>query len=264
MINHVRTLLLNRDGDKRPTADFFGEELVPEDFRELALNSELDNLRAILFGTNPDHAGLNYRLWEYMRLLHSTEFEAYVLDLDPRVTYLSDKTLVEFAYGPSAAPVDSLASTVEITPVGESALGGAGGRLKNSWTLLSKTPSSVQVTDNDTGQFADQPVVFDSGLSDIVPMTNDVELGVRFGTEFEALPVDARWRVDVLNRPQLDMSGQAAGLVNLSGGIRQEIFPRREPFNTFRQLFTLHHLFPFQFSGVLLALAYRTEELRAA
>ena len=87
MINHVRTLLLNRGRDGTPRTSP-GEEYVPPTFAPRALTTPLRTAFTTLYGGDPDRLMLNYRLRQLTALLHSTELEEYVLAKDPRVTYL--------------------------------------------------------------------------------------------------------------------------------------------------------------------------------
>ncbi len=93
MINHVRNLLMNVSSSSQ--SDLPGEEYVPVDFRPRLLTPTAAAARRILFGSSPDRLYLNYRLREYMTLLHTTELAEFVTDLDPRVTYwpLRDTTI---------------------------------------------------------------------------------------------------------------------------------------------------------------------------
>lgn len=87
MINHARTLLLNRRArDNHITADT-AAEFVPAEFFPVNLTNELRLLRRVLFGSNPDQRFINLRIRELMGYVHQTEFAHYVYDLDPRVTY---------------------------------------------------------------------------------------------------------------------------------------------------------------------------------
>lgn len=92
MINHARTLLLNLSGIIKPDSTYFGEEYVPSGYVKLDYNPRLLLLRSLLFGRNPDRAKINYRLRELLNLVHSIpEFEAYLLNLDSRITYWPSK-----------------------------------------------------------------------------------------------------------------------------------------------------------------------------
>src|SRR5512137_2784346 len=103
MINHARTLLLNKDGNKRPGADFYLEEFVDPSFRALSYSQELTELRAVLVGRSPDDGYLNFRLRQYMTLLDSTEFVSYVTALDKRITYTGQSPDVQRSYNKATA-----------------------------------------------------------------------------------------------------------------------------------------------------------------
>ena len=95
MINHARTLLLNVSPNTY-NASMLGEEFIPE-FTPVALPSYLQIARNILFGATPDKVFMNFRAYELLSLLHSTELEEFVTALDPRVTYSTTDTSDFFA-----------------------------------------------------------------------------------------------------------------------------------------------------------------------
>jgi hypothetical protein len=81
MINHARSLLVNRHHDGR------GAEYVPQEYRVRCLTQKpLGEIWDVLFG-DADAAGRNYRARQLMTILHSTDLAQYVYDMDPRVTY---------------------------------------------------------------------------------------------------------------------------------------------------------------------------------
>lgn len=85
MINHARTLLLNISPNTY-NASMLGEEFIPE-FIPVALPDYLQIARDILFGAAPDKVFLNFRAYELLSLLHSTELEEFLLAFDQRITY---------------------------------------------------------------------------------------------------------------------------------------------------------------------------------
>lgn len=87
MINHARTLLLNRSPNSNHITTDTAAEFVPADFSPVNLTNELKLIRRILFGGNPDARFINLRIRELMGYVHQTEAAHYVYDLDPRVTY---------------------------------------------------------------------------------------------------------------------------------------------------------------------------------
>lgn len=88
MINHVRTLLLNQDGDG--AAQGPGEEYTPPSYLAAELPAELQKVRDVLFGASPDRRMLLYRVRQFMAILHSTPLSPFVTMDDPRITYRLD------------------------------------------------------------------------------------------------------------------------------------------------------------------------------
>lgn len=86
MINHARTLLLNRTS-KNYIPGSLGEEYIPPDYEAVDLPTHIATARKIIFGANPDPEFVNFRLCELLSLIHNTELAEFVYALDPRVTY---------------------------------------------------------------------------------------------------------------------------------------------------------------------------------
>jgi len=256
MINHARTLLLNRAGSKRPAPSFFGEELVPTAFGPVVLPSELLTVRQVLLGSNPDDAGLNYLLWQYCRILHSTEFEDFVYALDARVTYLHEKTLVDYPFGPV---VDNNGDALQFQ--GTPALGISEGRLQESWKIERLLDTSYRLTNMYTGQISLASVNVTNGVTDFMAIPGHSSYRVRV---FVGAVDTGLWYVIYTAKPQstLDPITLAGQLNNTSAAVKQALFPAREPFKTFASLWEYESRFAYKISGALLALIYRTEELR--
>lgn len=110
MLNHARTLLLNA----KPSNDFGvypGEEYIPPGYTPVVLPSYLQRIRAELFGTAPDRMLLNYRGRQLLQMIHGTELEEFLLELDPRVTYsATDDSLFRHPYGLGARQYDGSAT----------------------------------------------------------------------------------------------------------------------------------------------------------
>lgn len=85
MINAVRTLLHNTSGP----ADFSwpGEEYIPPEFRERQPTPSLGRIRRVLFGSTPDRFMKNYRLSQFLPILHASCLEPWIYRLDPRISY---------------------------------------------------------------------------------------------------------------------------------------------------------------------------------
>ncbi len=256
MINHARMLLLNRDGSKRPMPTFFGEEYVPTMFRPVDLPSELLTARRALLGSNPDDAGINYMLWQYVRIMHSTEFEDYVYALDTRVTYLHAKTLVDYPFGPVA---DNNGDALQFH--GEPALGGSDGRLQETWKIEQLAQGSYRLTNMHTGRVSTESVSVTDGVTDFMPIPGHSSYQVRV---FVGAVTTGLWYITYTSKPQatLDPTARAGQLNNMSAAVRTALFPARDPFKTFAALWDRESRFAYKMSGALLALVYRTEELR--
>jgi hypothetical protein len=261
MINHARTLLLNRPGNTRPLPTFFGEELVPAEFRPVDLTGSLASLHQALFGTNPDDAGMNYRLWEYMRLLHSTDFVAYVTDLDSRFTYMHERPIDLNAFGTIVTPNNDIAEAATTSVVGAPNLGARDNQLREHWEVEALTNNFVRSTRRSTQQTEDTELLFTDGLSNQAFMAGETEFSLRFQA---SLVGGERWDVVSLLEPQLDFAAVLADVVAIKGATLREVFQGGEPFHTFKRLFEQHNLLPYQLSGLLLALIYRTEEIRTS
>lgn len=92
MINHARTLLLNRPSRANHITADTAAEYVPTNFVPVKLNTELSLVRRVLFGSKPDARFINLRIRELLNYVHQSEAEHYVYDLDPRVTYWPTQT----------------------------------------------------------------------------------------------------------------------------------------------------------------------------
>jgi hypothetical protein len=89
MINHARSLLVNRHHDGR------GAEYVPQEYRVRCLTQKpLGEIWDVLFG-DADAAGRNYRARQLMTILHSTDLAQYVYDMDPRDGLIPLHKLIE-------------------------------------------------------------------------------------------------------------------------------------------------------------------------
>ncbi len=233
MISHARTLLLNRDGDKRPLPAFFGEEYVPSAFRALLIPSEMLTIMRALFGSAPDDAGMNYLLWQYMKILHSTEFEDYVYALDSRVTYLHSRSLLDQTFG---ATVDQNSDALQFH--GEPGLGGTDGRLVERWEINQETPTTYSILNyKTTHKEFHTPAVVDE-VTDFMPMTDHPTFQVRVLLSFATVE---RWGVEYLARPAetLDPVNRAAQLSNIGAEAQTFLFPNRDPYKLFKELYLI-------------------------
>lgn len=259
MINHVRTLILNKDGDKRPDPSFFLEEYIDPAFRSIKTPVFLQRLNSILVGDNSDAAFANYRLWQYMKLLHSTEFVAYVLNLDPRVTYLEDRSVVPQQNSSSFTP-NPTAAGVQLYFIGEVATASPAVKLYRSWELEVLAPLYLRSSSLQSSAFKDTVVTLANGMSSEILMAGQNSFGVRIVSD--PLPVGGKWLIEAFAFPEGDITDLIAPLTSLLHGIGQDLFPNVEPFKTFGELWNKHDILAYRFSGLLLAYAYQIEKVR--
>lgn len=269
----MRTLLLNADGDAVVPDWAIGEEPVDAAYRAVAVPAWLAAVRARLFGSAPDRSWMNYRLAQYVTLLHRTELEQHVLAPDPRVTYLpppagdGGRAVLDFFpaghFTPHAAPVTPGAPALAVQ--GRPLAADATGRGYHEYDLT-VTASTVQVRQNHPAGRAAGVVVetdyeLSAGLSAPVPL-GDGGCSVLL----EAVPPGTTWRVAYHVRPAVDPGSVLAGLRQLDEPTLLRLFGASpvEPYRTFADLFRHHVELAYGLGGLLLAVAYRTDELRGA
>jgi hypothetical protein len=267
MINHARTLLLNKNGNERPAPDFFGEELVPEAYRAVPLPGYLIAMHQAIFGTDPDDEGRNFRLWQFMHLIHSTEFRQYVTALDTRITYLNSKSLVTHPFGTTSSPSNAPAEGSEVQPIGTPHLPATQGRLRQPWIVRADTTVTVSAEDFFSKKSQTTEVTVDGGLSSGFALPGQVEFEGTIKQEdpVTLLPSGAEWLLELLHKPGPDWDvPNIIGLVNGLGDTTMSALfgAGEEPYATFRQLWERELRYPYQISGLLLAVIYRTEDVR--
>jgi len=259
MINHARTLLLNVAG---PRTGSPGEEYIPPLFQPVTLPACLQTVRRVLFGASPDRTMLNVRGRQLLMVLHATELVQYVLDLDPRITYvLGDDRLFSGVFGARVIAGDP----ETLFPVGELGAPDDTGTAEHRWSIHVLDGSRVRVrrtcrpAANETYDYT-----VAAGLSDLVRLPGS---SLRF--RFRPVP-GRRWTIAGYARPTSDLGRLTATLRAMGEAVSVELFgigtPRAktEPFLTFLNLWQRHHEMPYQLGGLLLALIYRTDELRQA
>lgn len=244
MINHFRTLLLNRSAPNFSTRP--GEEYIPDDFAAMALPTYLQNIRVALFGSNPDWLFENYRVHQYTSLVHSTELEEFVLALDPRITY--DPLDTEFF----SEVFGAHAGKAGLHLFGEPLAPDASGKSILRWKveLLDSDTASVEqitpISQTKTVEFKSEP------LTDGLWM------------HFNASP-GTIWTLEYNRRPQRSLGEIVAGLESTTAQYWNRLFgvgsarAVSEPWQTFRNLWLLHPELPYRLGGFLLAFVYAIE-----
>jgi hypothetical protein len=256
MPNMARTLLRNVSGQDNQSAGAFAEYVAPY-YREVSLPSGLLTVRRALFGGDPDQDGLDLSVWRYMRIIHSTEYEDWALALDPRLTYTGLESKLDVAFGTTVS-----ADEDAFQFVGSTGLGGADGRLGASWRIDQLALAVYTITDLRTQQYVTHSVGLHDGMTEFMAFPGRPDFLVRIQTQ---LLTETSWSVSHVEAPgpAMDPVNRAAQASNIGVEAYNELFPSRDPFKLFKQLWEQHSLFPYKMSGYLLALIYRTEEIRS-
>lgn len=264
MFNHARTLLLNLSGASGYLPDHPGEELIPAEYRPVVLPTYLNVVRMRLFGTTPDRAMLNYRSAQLLQLVAATELQSHVLALDPRITYRDPSSLllrstftpqVQKYLGPDSA---------QLTLVGEPASPDSSGKSIYDYraTILTVTGGT---------QLQIQRLTFP--FQDVVhPLTLSGQLSPEFALPYSGYRIrvntqtPSAWIIRGFLRPRWSLSEIEQSLRSIGEPYLLSLFgvTDEEPYRTFRNCWNSHPEFAYRLGGLVLALTYRTEELRRA
>jgi hypothetical protein len=257
MLNHVRCLLMNVPGSAG-SFDAPGEEAVdPAYVPPPSLPAALRTVRSVLFGADPDRTMLNYRCAQLLAVVHASPLAGFVTRLDPRLTYPpADPSLADAgpwtpaAYRTAGGPDDALAVTG--APEAPDVIG----RCRHAFAVDVPSEGQARVERLTTPA---QIALFSP--ADPLPLT-----GSGYLARLRSASVGQAWRVDVLNRPQYDLSSLAASLASAGEPTLDALFgvSAAEPYRTFRNLWFRNRELPLRLAAAALALAYRTEERRAA
>src|SRR3990167_9195258 len=169
--------------------------MVPSAFKPFSPSGPVSRIRNLLFGHAPDRAMLNYRLAQYMAVIHATELEEYVLDLDNRVTYLPLKDhFLGNVFGTTVSQYRGEERSLRI-------IGGSpdssSGRLLRDWIVEVASDSVVQVTLSLPFQQSSISYSITNGLSELLPL-----VGSSMSFYFQS-GVDSAWTIRSLVRPSL-------------------------------------------------------------
>lgn len=251
MINHVRTLLLNK---RAADSAFPGEEYVIPNYVIRQEPAVVRKIKQIVFGGQPDRYMLNYRLYQVMVAIHGTELEEYVTYHDTRLTYLPFRStsLYSSAYGTTATKLGTFDG--ELAIIGRLLPEELAGWLKYQWQLDVTGANTIRVK-------RIVPTIIDrtydytltEDRSSIIPFT-----GSSLSFTFSG-PVGAEWVVDALAKPQKNMG---TVLANLDSGITEldelalfGISPS-EPVLTFKNLWKQHDEYAYRLGALMLAVAW--------
>ena len=260
MINHARTLLLNRVRSAYGIA-FPGEEFVDPAFAQRALPPYLTTAHALLFGNNPDQLYLNYRGRQYMQLIHDTELEEYVLALDPRTTYrrVGDRQLFDEAFGATATQRVGTGGAITLMSTHKANEGAGIGRLAFTLTVVDTSTVFVQEF---AIPLADATLSYSvsAGLTDVLTLSTG-----NLTCRLRDPQIGDVWDIESLARPARDVSVLLEGMEQRLGPYLSDLFPANsaEPIKTFENIWHTHPLSAYRYSALLLAIIYALETLPA-
>lgn len=238
MVNHLRTLLLDLDGRGSPGAGAPGEEYVPADFRPRPMPGELRRVWRLLFGLRPDRAYRNYRLRQYLTLVHEAGLDA--LSPDRRVSYWP------FREGdPRYAAYGAVTAPPQVEVLGDLAADDGAGRSLFQWRVEVTAGGAVLVDGRDAG------VAFAEGLSAAFP------LGA--GLTAKARAAAGVYWVEAVARPGRDLGAVLAACSAQLGAADAALFAGDPELG---ELWQRADFLPERLGAVVVALARRIDDSR--
>lgn len=251
MINHVRTLLLNLD-PRSVSPENTGYEFVPPDYQYITLPMTLERVRQTLFGNSPDAVGRNYRLRQFLPILHAPDVEPFTLKPDSRITYLpATSVFFDRALGVSCTPTIG-EPVVAVTYTGD-AYSANDNVLERRWygtvvtspSLLPLPANFVELTTGDSSPVS-------------LPGFSVANLSLASGNAGDAFEIVLR------RRPAANVAALAATLQSVMTPATLSALFGATPSGDFIQFqeWWGSTNFVFKMAGVLLALAYRTDLIR--
>jgi hypothetical protein len=260
MINHFRTLLLNRSGEEAGVGAHLGDEYVPTWYRAVPLPSYLTSVRRLLFGAAPDRVYLNYRVRQCLSLMHSSELAEFVTHLDSRITYdvADDTWLRSDAFGLRASREDVF--VLRDPPRADD-----NSRCVNRWRVTVVDGSNVRINKQvDPVSELTAAYAMTNGISNELPLPGS-QAGFLF--QSSVLPGES-FLIDGYGRPERSLGELAADVEHMGTAHLNSLFgvgtplAAQEPFKTFRNLWRDHPELPYKLGGLLAAIVFQTERRR--
>jgi hypothetical protein len=261
VLNHVYTLLMNRDGDDPPATLYPGEDAVEPTYRAPELPAGLLQVRAHLFGATPDRHMLAYRCRQYLGLVAGGELAGHLTAFDPRLAHtLDDELFDQAAFRPAVTRLAGPAGAA-LTVLGRPDAPDASGLMYHLFRVEGVDSNTLRVArlvtpiSNALFDFA-----VEDGLSGLVPLDPS---GYSF--RVNSADPDQRYLVEVVNRPTRELSAVVAALASAGEPALVALFGvgRAEPLQTFRNLWFSRREPPVRLAAAVLALAWQTEARRA-
>jgi len=256
MLNHARTLLINRDTSHQVRKLFW--EPVPQNYTAVPLSNGLLRVRRVLFGDEPDLTMLYYRSRQLLSLLQASVFASVLTRHDPRITYqwtAKDQISPE-VYEPH---VSGNTQPVYVVSRPESS-GMPYGRMEYAFQV--QADSVITVT-------AERPVPgsrifpgnWTNALSDEIPLS---ATGYVFRMQQPEAPES--FRINGIRRPSIELASLPGQLASVGEEALVDLFSagRGEPWTSLQSAWLEASDFPDTLSAITAALILRTEERRTA
>jgi hypothetical protein len=249
MINHFRTLMLNVVPNK--TAGD-GAEIIPEEFKPVAMTGAMASVYRALFGANPDATVLNTRAHQYLSVIDGTDLKEFPALLDPRITYDLKKNLNFYKnYGVEVRRLDGTAS--ELTLLDTDKFNEHDGRTEQTWRI---TIDGSDVLIADTYGHDSAPQAASTATTYTLP-GSQMRFRINDTTDGNA------WFVRQISPPAAHVANVFRSLRSLGSAMDQILEPANsEPFTTFRNVWRDHPIGSYKLAAALCAFVYRLNEIR--
>ena len=258
MYNHIRNLLVNRAGSDYADTTVPGDELIPTGYLKKVLPTYLQTLRSRIFGVSPDRVMLNYRVAQLLSTISSTDLQQYVVSVDSRLTY--DYPDLKSGFGPSVQKQSGLA-TDELTLQGSEVAPDASGVCSYRYVISVDTSPSAVVTVKRTvvpEVTEETAITLTNGLSQQISLPYS---GLKF--RLNSTTDGASWYVQGALRPTTNLSSIVESLSSIGEPTLLQLFGAapEEPYNIFKNCWENHPELAYKLGGIVLAIAYRTDEV---
>jgi hypothetical protein len=202
---------------------------------------------------------LNYRANQLLQVIEATELQDYVLQLDPRITYSSyrEQLVVPATFQPKVQRYAGPTSA-ELSLGGSPARPDITGRCEYNYQVTVSSGSVHVARLSLPNSVTESSLAMTSGLSGLFQLPGS-------GYQFRINTTDstAAWKIHGFLRPQLTLSDIESSLHNVGENYLLDLFGavKTEPYLTFWNC-TTHPEFAYRLGGFVLAIIYRTEEIR--
>jgi hypothetical protein len=288
MINHIRTLLLNENGSNKPGYAFSLEEYVPDDFKADTLVFGCKKIWNVLFGTSPDRAYKNWRLFQLSRLAESSDLLEYWSKFDSRLTHFNkpkvDRSLeygrvqvnragdnhasIVYTVSERGLTVDNTLSEpnqvvdpeiIGVNLSGRPIADDTRGRCLSYWKLSLDMSNELEVTNiNEPNIYESYILTFSSNLSQQINLH-----GSGIIVQFRPVAASSSWVLDAVAAPAMDLGTVLANLDILSDTDTDFIFSGAFPeYSVFKSYWKENKDSAERLSAITLALGYKIAETR--